>query len=578
MTARFSFPLNVYARLLELQEGQVDYLHFGVFDHPDEPVLQAQQRATELLWQALPAPGRLLEVGIGLGTTLTRLLQQGWQPLGITPEPAQIEVAQERQGGTLPLRCTRLEDLAADAGPFDTLLFQESAQYIAPMEIFSAADRLLVNGPASIVVMDEFALDRRAADHGGLHHRAHFIALAQRFGWRVAHQVDLSQAVQPTVQYLITGTRRWRDRLLADLPVTPQQLDELDAALLRVQRLYAEGVQGYGVLRLARDHRPDMRPVTLGAAEAPEVRALFAEVFGHELSAAEWAWKYGQGRGRAVGLRQGSRLLAHYGGLTRAVWQGGERLAACQVCDVIVHADLRAHLARRNPLQALTASFLEAEIGWGLPHRVGFGFPTDRAFGVAQRLGLYAAVDSMDAATWPAQALRWPLPRQVLQVADLQPGAAPAAEVDALWQAMRAEAGPSLLAERDAAWLLHRYLNHPRLRYRVLLLRSRWQRRPLGVAVLREHDGHLEWVDWVAPRASLPALLGLVRHEAAASGKPAVQAWISASHRHLLAGLTSDVSWQALGIEVPANAHTPGPSPESLRGHWWLTAGDTDFR
>lgn len=578
MTARFSFPLNVYARLLELQEGQVDYLHFGVFDHPDEPVLQAQQRATELLWQALPAPGRLLEVGIGLGTTLTRLLQQGWQPLGITPEPAQIDVAQERQGGLLPLRCTRLEDLGADAGPFDTMLFQESAQYIAPMEIFAAADRLLVKGSASIVVMDEFALDRRAADHGGLHHRAHFMALAQRFGWRVAHQVDLSLAVQPTLQYLINGTRRWRDRLLADLPVTARQLDELDAALLRVQRLYADGIQGYGVLRLQRDHCPDVRPVALGAAEAPEVRALFAEVFGHELSAAEWAWKYGQDRGRAFGLRQGSRLLAHYGGLTRAVWQGGERLAACQVCDVIVHADLRAHLARRNPLHALTASFLEAEIGWGLPHRVGFGFPTDRAFGVAQRLGLYAAVDSMDCATWPAQAWRWPLPVQALQAADLQAESPLTAAVDTLWQTMRAEAAPSLLGERDAAWLVHRYLNHPRLAYRVLLLRSRWRRRPLGVVVLRQHDNHLEWVDWVAPQASLPALLALVRHEAASCGKPDAQAWISASHRHLLAGLTSDVSWRALGIEVPANAHTPGPSPDSLRGHWWLTAGDTDFR
>lgn len=578
MTSRFSFPLNVYARLLELQEGRVDYLHFGVFDHPDEPVLLAQQRASDLLWQALPAPGRLLEVGIGLGTTLARLGREGWQPLGITPEAAQIEVARQRHGPALPLRCTRLEDLEAAAGPFDTLLFQESAQYVAPLALFSAAERLLADGPAHLVVMDEFALERRAATHWGLHHRDHFIALAQRFGWTLERSTDLSQAVQPTITYLLAGLRRQRPELLAALPVTAAQFDELEAALRRVQQLYAEGVQGYGLLRFARARRPEQHPVRVEAGSAPELRALFGEVFDQPMSEADWAWKYGEGRGCALGLRRDGRLLAHYGGLERKVWHAGECFSACQVCDVIVHAGLRSHLGRRNALHDLTASFLEAEIGWGLRHRVGFGFPTDRAFRVAQRLGLYEAVDQMDCARWPAAAAARPLRLQWLGAAQLRPGRVEAAEVDALWREMRDECQDSVIGERDAAWLRQRYLAHPRWRYRIAMVRSRVLHALLGVVVWREHDEHLEWVDWVGGAASLPALLGALRDQAQRAAKPWVDAWITASHRAALQRLAADVSWRSLGITVPANVHTPGPAAAVLRSRWWLTAGDTDFR
>ncbi len=65
-TRDFAFPLNVFAHVLERQEGRVDYLHFAAFERPDEPVLHAQERATAMLWSALPPPCRLLEVGIGL--------------------------------------------------------------------------------------------------------------------------------------------------------------------------------------------------------------------------------------------------------------------------------------------------------------------------------------------------------------------------------------------------------------------------------------------------------------------------------------------------------------------------------
>jgi hypothetical protein len=55
-----------------------------------------------------------------------------------------------------------------------------------------------------------------------------------------------------------------------------------------------------------------------------------------------------------------------------------------------------------------------------------------------------------------------------------------------------------------------------------------------------------------------------------------LRAWVTASHAGLLSQNATSVT--TLDLAVPANIWTKGPSPAELRGKWWLTAGDTDFR
>ena len=316
------------------------------------------------------------------------------------------------------------------------------------------------------------------------------------------------------------------------------------------------------------------------AAHRPEMQALFEKVFGHPLSDEEWHWKYVTGGGCGVGLWHGDDLVAHYGGLPRRVLFQGREALACQVCDVMVDSRARRALARRGPLYQITANFLETQIGHGLPHLIGFGFPTDRHHLAAERLGLYAAVDQMDCASWPAQgsADTSPLRVQAITEAELVAGSPVARMVDDLWSAMHQALPEHTVGIRDAPWLLHRYLRHPRFRYRLLLVRSRWLRRPVGVVVLRQHAEHLEWVDAVAPPQAWKSLLAVVRSEAVSLGLPRVEAWITRSQKALLDSVAADAAWRPLGIDVPANVHTPGPSVEQLRGRWLLMAGDTDFR
>ena len=60
----FYYPLNVFMHILTHEEGDVPYLHYGLFEHPGQSLAQAQERSTELLLSRLPAPpARLLEAG-----------------------------------------------------------------------------------------------------------------------------------------------------------------------------------------------------------------------------------------------------------------------------------------------------------------------------------------------------------------------------------------------------------------------------------------------------------------------------------------------------------------------------------
>ena len=576
-TATFAFPLNVFARLLELREGRVDHLHFGIFESPDEPVLQAQRRASDLLWQALPPPCRLLEVGTGLGTTLARLRASGYQATGITPDGAQIHAAHERHDGAVLIEAARLEDFKHDAGLWQALLFQESAQYVSPVAIFDAADRLLHDGPSTLLVMDEFALDRRDDSHHGLHAQGAFIALAARRGWALTKRIDLSQQARPTLDYLLQGIAEYGPRLRADLNVPQEQLDELAASLGRYQRLYAEGVYGYALLRFDRAAKPADRLVETGVAHASAMRQLFADVFRHDMTPEHWQWKYGDGRGRGVALMHGDRMVAHYGGVTRRVLCRAEPVLASQSCDVMVDRRGQAGLVRHGPMAQVASTFLEQQLGWGQPHRLGFGFPSDRAFGAAERLGLYAAVDAVTRASWPAAARSGGEVAEPLQAADLLPGGRRRAAVDGLWRGMAASMREAVICVRDADWLHHRYFARPGISYEAFYLGRRWTRRPVGVVVLRRHEGHLEVLDLVGPPAAFPALIAQARHHAAELRLQRVDCWITVSQLHLLSTIDPPAfSATPLGITVPANVHTPGPV-EELKDRWFLLAGDADF-
>ena len=242
----FPFPLNVLLHVLTLEEGNIQYMHYGLFERPDESIVAAQERSTALLLERLPSPPcRLLEVGIGLGTTLARLTRLGYDAEGIAPDERQISMARSRFGDALRLHAVPFESFET-SNRYEAIVFQESSQYIDSEALFRKAGALAAPG-AGIVVLDEFAI-RPVEKPGALHRLDNFLASAASQGFRLEEEMDLSRQAAPTIRYFLDRLPRHRAALLAETGVSPQELDGLIGAAPPIRPLPVRAY-GYRLLR-----------------------------------------------------------------------------------------------------------------------------------------------------------------------------------------------------------------------------------------------------------------------------------------------------------------------------------------
>lgn len=313
----------------------------------------------------------------------------------------------------------------------------------------------------------------------------------------------------------------------------------------------------------------------LQADDMDAVRTLFREVFNEEMSEELWRWKYARELSKGAVVLKDGRIVAHYGGLGRRVLLQGEPMLSVQIGDVMVAPSVRQSVRSNSPFYLAYTTFVDAYVGYGKFFPFGFGFPNDRAFRIAEKLGFYAKVGSMTEVSWTA-CRRWPakLCTAVTLTADTLAQHAPA--IDRLWQQMAQDHAAHIIGVRDADYLAYRYFQRPGKDYRVLLLRQRLTRRPLAVLVLQERGDRLYLLDHVGALASLPRSIAFLQDLAARSGKTGVFTWCATHHAQHFA--VAAATQQLLPISIPANIWTHGPGPEQLDNRWWLMPGDTDFQ
>lgn len=236
------YPLNVFMHILAHEEGGVPALHYGFFDRGDESIREAQDSATAMLITRLPpVPARILDAGSGVGSTLARLTLLGYDVEGITPDPQQIAIIRSRYGDRVRVECTRFEDMAPS--PFDTVVFQESSQYIDAGALFAKAREMT----SHVVVFDEFAMEPAT-----LHSYHDFLRAAADEGFEKVEDVDVSRIAAPTIDYFNDRFSRYRTRLLHELSLDAAQLDTLIRLGGENRDRYARGAFVYRVLQFRR--------------------------------------------------------------------------------------------------------------------------------------------------------------------------------------------------------------------------------------------------------------------------------------------------------------------------------------
>ncbi|TXH33039.1 MAG: GNAT family N-acetyltransferase [Burkholderiaceae bacterium] len=324
----------------------------------------------------------------------------------------------------------------------------------------------------------------------------------------------------------------------------------------------------------------------LGPNDSADVQALFAQVFGTSMPSSLWQWKYGGGRGRAMGTRttNDGLLLAHYGGTARMLQVAGHTMTCMQAGDVMVAEQARGILSRRSgPYGTAALGFLQRYIATEEGFAFSFGFPNERAARLSEVLGLYERNGRVLQLLWPrlqAAHRRW----------DCTPfdWADPRTphHLDALWLRLSrsTEVANCVLPQRDAAWWRHRFGNHPTVIYRCFWVRTRLTRRLLGAVVLRpgEQVGQ-EWelLDWLATLADTPKVLMAARSLCAGLGGSGMLAWMSETltqQPQVTPALTDAAVHTACAFGVSVRRLTQPVDVGDPQYWWWLTGGDTDFR
>ena len=303
-----------------------------------------------------------------------------------------------------------------------------------------------------------------------------------------------------------------------------------------------------------------------------ELLELFRRVFGHPISAAQWRWKYSPETSAGTVVRRQGKVVAFYGGIPRPIHFRGRPAMAVQIGDVMVDPAERGVLTRKGPIFLATSMFLEQRIGVGKPYSFGFGFPTERHMKVAERLGLYVKVDELLEATWPALPRYLGLTRRARPLLPEQMTA-----VDRLWSRMAASAGEVAIGVRDAAYVRHRFLDHPTVRYLCLLVTPWLRRDPLGLVVLRDRGTEgVELIDVVGPPGAICALVDAARRAAGRLHRSRLFAWLTPSAARWFA--ESRATLTPTGFVIPASRLDVPANALQVHGRWWLTGGDTDFR
>jgi Acetyltransferase (GNAT) domain len=308
--------------------------------------------------------------------------------------------------------------------------------------------------------------------------------------------------------------------------------------------------------------------------------ALFAESFGHGLSAAEWEWKYRQIPGEArslVAVADGS-VVAHAGALALpARWPGGKGREGLlwQLVDF-------AGTTRRRGLRAALVD-LGRQLLADLP-RPGdapwiFGFPSERHFKLGERVFGYRPL----AEIVPVAGELAPLPSPDSTVR-IETGDSCGAWAEAVWEPVWRQCG-GLGIRRSAAFLDWRYYARPQRYYRFYRMFSQGPDALEGFAVFAfVNDEAWAAEVWLPPAGWwYPSLLAATADLRAAG----FRAWRFWPRSLFASGLASGLDpglQEALGLRptgerrfVGCRGRAGGPDPVAAAAGFPYAMGDYDL-
>lgn len=301
-----------------------------------------------------------------------------------------------------------------------------------------------------------------------------------------------------------------------------------------------------------------------------QIRVLFKAVFEEDMSSANWDWKYADGRGAGVIVRNGEEVVAYFGGTERRVLFKGEKVCSIQCGDSMVAKSHRGTLSKKGPFYLSVTSFLGRYVGFERPYLLSYGFPNERAMRLAERLGMYAEIGTMLEVSWNAETSSQ---YNALEFDFESPAHQKAASE--LWSAMAADFAERSIGIRDLDYLRHRYHDHPALDYQLHLVYHKHNQTLLGLIVTRAQEGRLLLVDVVSAKKQFRELILFGKHLASELGCQDMHGWLTEVDSHLITDTAAIIGEKPL--RLPLGVYCEGLKPEEVQDSWFFMCGDSDF-
>ena len=312
----------------------------------------------------------------------------------------------------------------------------------------------------------------------------------------------------------------------------------------------------------------------LPCTELDQIRPLFESVFGVPFSLDLMLWKYADGRGASWTAWDEERGPAVHGGLMyRQLLFRGAPIRAAQLVDLMAGPKSRGLSREHSPFALLIRHLFDNLACPDNPDGLVYGFPSDRAMRLGERLGVFRSVDHLqELSLLPTQR------RLAPRIRSFSPSSAgDVALLERCWSAMARDFGDFALGVRNADYVAWRYFAHPNKKYTVLVVRGRFFGSVLGVAVVGPGaDGWYELLDVIGAWENVPEIMSAVQRWLASVGGRSLSFSLTRRFARQLepfASACSDTEFRIL-----ANPRMPESSLLALSDHWWTTGGDTDYR
>ncbi len=226
-----------------LKERKIGGKHYGLYRNEGEDPEQAEKNTADYFFRYLyKAPANVLVVGTDLDQLAQRLMDKGFTYTGISRDKALVKMSKKRFPDAV-FRHTDLNGFESDT-KYDIIIFRESTDQDSFASLFKKAGRLL-SEEGRIFVMDTFSGSRQNPRN-----MKRFVDAAKKEGFVLSHMEDLTSQALPTIEHRKEFIRKYHDKIVKKLDLSPKELDEMAEKLEATGKRFRKGKISYLFMEL----------------------------------------------------------------------------------------------------------------------------------------------------------------------------------------------------------------------------------------------------------------------------------------------------------------------------------------